>query len=170
MNSLNQRPSETVVTKEEFDALPAQGPDFLLDTARIQARQDILGRQSIRLQRAECRVPLEASQKQREEMLRATIGKWLRWQEQDHWYLVSDITVGKPSFARDMQSGIVILGAQSYPLTASFKWRGPAPKPVRIELDGRTVKQDPEHRLTLKEAMKAWNILPRGRATPQKGR
>lgn len=160
MNSSLSRQRPSVVTKQEFDALPKQGPDFLLDTAAIQKRLDARKGSPLRKCRCVFRVPQGASQHAFQEEYKKTIGRWLQWLESEGLVLHSDVAIFGPRPLRDDNTGAVILGEQEYICQAVFRHTRTA-KPLRVELNPATVKRDPEHRLTLKEAIKAWGLPPR---------
>lgn len=170
MSSSLSSPHPETFTKEEFRALPTEGPDFLLDVEAIQQRMNARAQTPFRRDTGFFQVPIDASTAAIEAKAKESIGKWINWNAKEHWELVTDVRISRPVQARDINSGAVLLGLREYRYTAGFRWRGPAPKPVRIELDPATVKRDPAHRLTLKEAMRAWNVKAVNlRASAKKG-
>ena len=72
----------------------------------------------------ECRLPVDASQRVKERMLAAAIGKWLRWQTGRGWHLVSDIHVGKARTTLDIRAKGLREGSNSCPVTGVFEYRG----------------------------------------------
>ena len=91
---------------------------ILLDWARLDVRQ---ARWSTRLEMGECRVPVDASQRVVESMLKAAIQKWLRWQEGRGRRLVSDVRVGKASSTFGTRTGTVLSHSKSYRLSGAFQ-------------------------------------------------
>ena len=140
-----------------------QGPDFLLDTAKIQASLDKRKESSLRASTMQLRVPSDATPAQIEQAAQEAIGKWVNWMSKDGYELRSDMQWNGPLPLRDETTGAVILGQKTYHIKATFQSMK-STSPVRIELNPAVVKRDPEHRLTLHEARKAWGLpLPQPR-------
>jgi hypothetical protein len=70
------------------------------------------------------------------------------------WDLASQFNVVGPFSSHDIDSNLVLLGRSEYRIRAVFKPQN-TPKPVRIEIPTGLVKRDPEHLITLAEAVKA---------------
>lgn len=142
---------------EEFDRLPRTGHDFLLDTAVIQRRLDARKDNPYRIRTVVFRAPVDCSRRVFEELKRIAGEKFLAWESQDGWELASPLRLTGPFTYHDRTNGAVLLGDSEYRWQGIFR-QTRSQKAVRLELDPATVKQDPEHRLTLKEAMRAWGI------------
>ena len=69
------------------------------------------------------------------------------------WTLISKLKVGGPFTAHDLDTGIILLDRHEYSVQGFFQFRDP--KPSRIEIPSRLVRQESEQRLTLKEALNA---------------
>ena len=91
---------------------------LFLNWARLQ---DQAG--TSRMQLCEARLPVDASERTKEKMLAASIGKWLRWQTGRGWRLVSDVTVGKSRPTLDVRRGLID-GSESREVTGLFEYRG----------------------------------------------
>ena len=158
LSRLLDRP-KTEYTWEEFRRLPRTGPDFLLDTRAIQRRLDDRKDNPYRIRTVVFRAPADCSRRVFEELKRVAGEKMLTWESKDGWELSSPLRLTGPFPYHDRGSGAVLLGEQEYRWQGIFK-QTRSPGMVRQELDPATVKQDPEHRLTVREAMKAWHVAP----------
>ena len=158
---MSNQPLKTQYTWEEFDRLPRTGPDFLLNTQRIQRRLDARKDNPYRIKTVVFRAPKDCSLRVFE-MLKKNAGeKMLAWEAKDGFVLASPLRLTGPFPYHDIDTGIVLLGDSEYRWQGIFRYER-SQKMVRQELDPATVKQDPEHRLTLKEAVKAWKVpLPK---------
>ena len=94
----------------------------------------------------------------------------LAWESKDGFELASPLRLTGPFPYHDRHSGAVLLGEEEYRWQGIFK-QTRSTEIVRQELDPATVKQAPDHRLTLKEAIKAWDVPPlKEESALQKGR
>lgn len=158
MSSSLSRPQTKTFSYGEFQALPKQGPDFLLDVAAIQARLNARAQQHMRSSETWFNLPDSASKETKRKMAHDAIGHWIRWMAQDHWALASDVRITGKTRPAMTPDNVILLGETAYQMLAVFRYAGPSPKFTRIELNPATVKQAPDHRLTLREAVKAWGL------------
>ena len=160
-SSLPSRFNKRYYTQAEFDKLPRSGPDFLLDTQRIQRRLDARKDNPYRRRMVWFRVPKEGSRRVFDLLTHSAAEKFIHHEDRDGWELVERLTITGPYPYYDPSTGLLSPGDSEYRWHGRFRQRR-TPRLVRMELDPATVKQDPEHRLTVKEAMKAWNVtLPK---------
>lgn len=134
------------------------GPAFVVDTEAARKRLAARMRTPFRTVRGLFRVPVGASNSTKESLTKTAIGKWVAWLGKEHWALVSDVSITGPYQATDADGNVPLLGVNEYRMQAAFRYSGPAPKPVRYEFPRDGVKQDPEHRLTLRDAMRVWGV------------
>jgi hypothetical protein len=99
------------------------------------------------------KVPRDASMGQYEGITRESCNKFVDMLDKQGWTLVSKLQVGGPFTAHDLDTGIILLDRHEYRVQGLFQFRDP--KPSRIEIPGRLVRQDSEQRITLKEALDA---------------
>ena len=171
MNYSSTSARAEVVTKEAFKELPKDGPDFLIDATKIQAHQDALKQQTRRWQPGFFRVPVDASGMVKKQSYEDAIGKWIGQQSRQGWLLDSGVHVRGPFKAFDESGIIPLLGIVQYEVRAVFNWdRTRSVQNIRIPINPAVVRQDPEHRLTLKEAIKAWGINPQKLHAQKAGR
>ena len=156
--ALEERKTVFGMTEEQFQALPKGEPDFLLDSAKIQARVNEQAKNPVRPDICSFTIPNDASISYCESRMSEAIGQWIAWKAKEDWSLDSDVRRIGRFPARDIETGTVILGRSEFRYWARFRYAGPTPKALRIPLNPATVRQAPDHRLTLKEAMRAWNI------------
>ena len=142
----------------DAQATTREGPSFVVDAAAIQARIDARAKTPFRIKRGLFRVPREASERVKEATAKVAIGKWIRWNEQEGWSLKSNLTVQGPFPATDAHGNIPLLDSNEYRMQGAFRYAGRSPEPIRIELPKEGVKQSPDHRLTLQEAMQVWEV------------
>ena len=66
-----------------------------------------------------------------------------------------------PYPATTPDGNMLMVGYDEYRMLATFCYTGRAPAPIRIEFPKEAVKTgEPDQRLTLREAMKVWEIPP----------
>lgn len=98
---------------------------ILIGWARLQGQPEAVAEQHV----MDARVPVDASQRVKEQMFKKMIGKWLAWNRQRGWRIVTDIHVGKPRPALNTRTGRLIEGVASYPITGFFErtreWQAP---------------------------------------------
>ena len=99
------------------------------------------------------KVPRDASMGQYEGITRESCNKFVEMLDKQGWTLVTKLQVGGPFVALDLDTGIILLDRHEYRVQGLFQFRDP--KPSRIEIPGRLVRQESEQRLTLKEALNA---------------
>ena len=99
------------------------------------------------------KVPRDASMGQYEGITRESCNKFVDMLDKQGWTLVTKLQVGGPFTAHDLDTGITLLDRHEYRVQGLFQFRDP--KPSRIEIPGRLVRQESEQRLTLKEALNA---------------
>lgn len=138
--------------------MPKGGPDFLLDVAKIQRRMNARAQQPMRFKIGVFRMPLNASTAAAERFAHDQIGTWINREAKEGWELKSDVRITGPYKAHDAEGTAELPGIGEYRVRAMFKMTRSV-NPLRIELNPATVKQDPEHRLTLKEAGRAWGVM-----------
>ncbi len=136
---------------------PSVGPDFLVDTGAVQRRMDARGRIPFRRKNALFRIPYDASPRIKDGYAQAAVGKWVVMEERDGWSLYGDIRYSGP-FPASTPDNVPMPEMEEWRMTSVFRYTGRTPKPVRIEFPKAGVKQSPDHRLTLSEAMKVWGI------------
>lgn len=134
----------------------------MLDTQAIQKRLDARRDNPYRIRTVVFRAPKGCSRRVFEQLKKAAGERMLAWESKDGWELTSPLRLIGPFPYHDRTNGILLLGDEEYRWQGIFRYTR-SQKTVRIEIDPATVKQDPEHRLTVKEAIKAWGItLPTG--------
>ena len=139
-----------------FKDLPKE-TDFLLDTGRIQKKMDRLNSQPLQRKTMTFHIPSDMRPEQRERVAKEKIGQGLRHMDREGWRLHSDLEVFGPFPCTDPVTNLPILGEREYRVRAVFQYM-PTPKPIRIPLDPRIVKQDPEHKITVKQAARALSL------------
>ena len=135
-----------------FRDLPKGGePDYLIDTARINRR--LAGRNQNPYREHICAFPMPKQISSRAFKARAkgAIETFLGTMEKSGWTLEGKLRYERREVATD-PDGKVLPECFEYRVTGLFKTR---PKPWRIEVPAGLVKQDPEHRITLREAIRA---------------
>lgn len=147
----------TQYTWQEFQQLPRTGSDFLLNTRAIQVRLDARSDNPHRIRTVVFRAPQGCSRRVFDQLKKAAGERMLTWEAKDGWELSSPLRLTGPFPYSDRNTGALVLGEEEYRWQGIFRYTR-SPKKVRIELDPATVKQDPEHKLTVQEAMKAWKI------------
>jgi hypothetical protein len=90
---------------------------------------------------------------QYEGITRESCNKFVDMLDKQGWTLTTKLQVGGPFTAHDLDTGIILLDRHEYRVQGLFQFRDP--KPSRIEIPGRLVRQESEQRLTLKEALNA---------------
>ena len=157
------------VSVEEFKKLPKQGPDFLLDVGRIQRRLNLLAQSPRRIDGGSFRIEMDASVAVMRSRWDEKMNDWISQKSRLGWTLDSGIKRKGVAKAFDPE-GKAIEGQIEVEVEAIFKYTGGTPQSVRIPLNPATVRQDTEHRLTLKEAIKAWGINPQKLHAQKAGR
>ena len=140
-----------------FKSLPACKPDFLLDVGRIQRRLNRLAQSPRRIDGGSFRIEMDASVAVMRSRWDEKMNDWISQMSRKGWTLNSGIRRKGYMKAQD-PSGKPIEGMLEVVVEAEFKYTGPTPQNVRVELNPATVKRAPDHALTLREATKAWNI------------
>ena len=165
-SSFSEQLDQSIDTVLDKSRASKAGPSFVVDTIALQRKVDRLKQMPVRSFPSFFRAPKDASQAVKEGMAKQAIGRWIRWQEQEGWHLASNVEIGLPKQATDANGNIPLLGVQEHPMRATFQYRGKAPKPLRIQFPKDGVKQSPDHRLSLREAMRVWDVSTKGLPPP----
>lgn len=131
-------------------------PEFLLDTARLNAKYAENSDNPYRLWTGTTEVPYDADPVWLKRILYDAAGRYIDAMKKRGWELMDKIRIGSPRIARD-ESGLPDLSRIEYRLRGTFKFQGP-PRTTVLELDPATVKQAPDHLITLAQARQAWGI------------
>ena len=138
---------------KDFYDLPKGGePDYLIDTARVNREMAARNRSPFRRHNCDINVPKDASPGAFRQRMKEAIETFIDALGKSGWDLASGFSFERREIAIDFEKG-VLPDHVCYRVSALFKTD---PKPVRLELPSALVKRDPEHRITLKEAMHAW--------------
>lgn len=143
-----------------LEDLSRQGPDFLLDTAAINAKRLAAVQTALHWQTGTFQVPKGVSQQVFERLKRVAALRYIDMMSKRGWTLQSKLYLDGPHRAYDIRDAVVLLDKDEYRIRAQFRKENP--KYIRTEVPRELVKQDPEHRLTVKDAMKIDGIAPRG--------
>ena len=124
-----------------------------MDTTESNQRYAARGNVPRRIKTGTFKVPRDASMGQYEGITRESCNKFVDMLDKQGWTLVSKLQVGGPFTAHDLDTSIILLDRHEYRVQGLFQFRDP--KPSRIEIPSRVVRQESEQRLTLKEALNA---------------
>ena len=132
---------------------PLRLAEFQVDTAAANQKYAARRNDPRRTKTGTFKVPRDASMGQYEGITRESCNKFVDMLDKQGWTLVTKLQVGGPFTAHDLDTGITLLDRHEYRVQGLFQFRDP--KPSRIEIPGRLVRQDSEQRITLKEALNA---------------
>lgn len=137
---------------DKFKTLPKGGePDYLIDTARLNRKLARRANNPYREHTCAFPVPKTMDRWAFERRAKQALGTFLETMEKEGWVLVSKLRFERRDGFHDLEQG-AMPDCWEYRVTGLFKT---TPKPLRIEVPPGLVKQDPEHRITLKEALRA---------------
>ena len=137
---------------EQFKELPKKELDYLLDTTALNKKMADRADNPYRWRSAGFLVNKSASMAQKEAEAKIAVAKWIEIEAKKGWTLESKVQVYKPGGpALDLATGAVLLDRESWEARGIFKTK---PQPLRLELPKGMVRQDPEQKLSLREALK----------------
>ena len=132
---------------------PLRLAEFQVDTTAANQKYAARGNDPRRVKTGTFKVPRDANMGQYEGITRESCNKFVEMLDKQGWTLVTKLQVGGPFTALDLDTGIILLDRHEYRVQGLFQFRDP--KPSRIEIPSRLVRQESEQRLTLKEALNA---------------
>ncbi len=144
-------------TWDGFSELKKQDLDYLLDTTALNKKMAMRNKNPYRWKTGSFRVPKGANKEQKVKAAKLACEKFVQAMEQQGWELKSKLQVYGPYPAFDILYNIPLLDQEELRIRGIFKTE---PKPVRIEVPPGIVRQSPDHKITLQEAMKATGIKP----------
>jgi hypothetical protein len=130
-------------------------PQFLIDTEALNAKYAKRRDDPRRMFEGAFRMPKGASAQQLERVAREAIDRFIEAMRKKGWDLYSRVSVYKADMCRDIDNpSVVLLDKDEYRARAIFKMAS-TPVRVREEVPPGLVKRDPEHTITLGEALRA---------------
>ena len=138
-------------TWEGFKGLSKQGPEFLLDIAAINARTRQAATTALRWHTGTFKVPVDVSGPVFDRLKRIAGERWREMMAKRGWTLRSKLYLEGPFPCFDLRDQVVLPGHREYRIRGTFQKDNP--QPVRYEVPKDLVKQDSEHRVSLKAAM-----------------
>ncbi len=144
-------------TWDGFSDLKKEEADYLLDTTSINKRLKDKQKSPYRMRVGSFQLPKGIQGEMKDRACDKAVKSFLLAFEKQGLDLASKVQVYGPFPCYDIRSNILLLDKEEWRARALFKTK---PKPMRIELPPGIIKRDPEHRITLKEAMKIEGITP----------
>jgi hypothetical protein len=138
---------------KSWDSLKRKKPDFLLDTARINAKYARRKDNPLRIRTGSFHLPKEMKGPTLVRAQDGATGAFVRAFEQRGWVLQDHVQLEGP-FQAYTEARLPILDKYEWRCAGTFKGVQ-TQEEVRIELPPGIVRRDPEHEITLKEAIKA---------------
>lgn len=123
-------------------------PSLLLDVPKIQKRIDKEKENPYRIKVGTFHTPIDMGRDMFEYTFALKVRIFMEAMSKEGWELASKVVLEGPFEAHDPYTLLLIPGQQEYRVKAVFKYRGPTPQTVRVELDPAEVKQAPDHVLT----------------------
>lgn len=134
-----------------FHKLPKEGPDLLLDTRAINERLAKRAGNPYRWKVGSFHLPRDITGRALEISCRRAGDRFIAAMAKQGWTLKSRLQVWKQNdWAQEPMTGAFLLGMAEYRVRGVFATE---PKPLRFEVPREIVKQDPDHKLSLSEAV-----------------
>jgi hypothetical protein len=140
-------------SSKSWDSLKRKQPDFLLDTTKINTKYARRKDNPLRIRTGSFHLPKEMKGRTLEKAQDGAMGAFVQAFEQRGWVLQDRVQLEGPFQART-EDRIPILGTNEWRCVGTFKGVQ-TQQDIRIELPPGIVRRDPEHEITLKEAIKA---------------
>jgi len=144
-------------TWDGFSKLKKDDLDYLLDTTALNKKMAARKGNPYRWLTGSFHVPKGVSADQRKRVADTACGKFVEAMEKQGWKLESKLQVYGPYPALDLLTQVILLDMDEVRIRGIFSTH---PKPVRLELDPGMVRQDPEQKSTLQDAIKATGMRP----------
>ena len=129
-------------------------PDYLLDTAAINAKYASRADNPRRFRTGVFRVPFDCVGGLLRGICEDKAKRFVSDLFKQGWELEGNVQMGNPRVAHD-EYGLPDLSEREITVCGVFKFQGKN-RIVSLELDPASVKQAPDHVLTVAEARKAW--------------
>ena len=129
-------------------------PQFLLDTAAINEKYSKVAADPRRWWTGVFRAQSDLQGPALQRKTYESCGRFIEAMGKRRWDIVGEGHVYGPYKTHDLDSSLVILGEVEYKIRAVFRLAD-TPKTLRTEVPTGLIRRDPEHRLSLKEAVKA---------------
>ena len=126
--------------------------DCSIDTTAINAKYAKLRENGLRWHEGTFRLPKGLQKDTLRKALMEAGWKFIASREKQGWDFTDQMDIQGPVAARDMVSGAVVTDEDEYTFRGVFKT---VPKPLRTEIPIGLVKQDPEHIVSVQEALRA---------------
>ena len=137
--------------------LPKEDLDYLLDTTALNKKLAQRKDSPYQWLIGSFHVPKFASPEQKKKVSKTACDKFVDGMEKQGWKLESKLQVFGPYPALDLLTQVILLDMDELRIRGIFARE---PKPVRIELDPRMVRQDPEQKSDLITEIKATGMRP----------
>jgi len=131
--------------------------DYLLDTTALNKRMVDGKDNPFRWRVGTFHIPKGMSKEQKEKASKLACDKFIQAMARQGWELKSKIQIYGPYPAFDLVLQVPLLDMEEIRIRGIFATE---PKPVRIEVPPELVRRDPEHKISLNEALKATGIKP----------
>lgn len=143
------------MTWGEFEELPTEGLNYLLDITALNERYENSKDNPYRWQVGSFRVPKWITREERKRICKVAIDKWIGAIEERGWQLKSKVQVynGQP-FGYDIMTGVTMLDQEELRVRAIFK-NILSPKSIKIEIPL------PDDKTSLEDAMNAYGVKSR---------
>ena len=129
-------------------------PEFLLDTVAINAKYRKRREDPRRQWTGTTQVDADCQGEMLKRRLYEVTNRFLIAMQKRDWELYSKVHITGPFRAYDFNSALPILGKVEYHLRATFKLTAPL-RPLPLEIPTGLIKRDPEHTITLRDALRA---------------
>ena len=129
-------------------------PQFLIDTVAINRKYAAMKHDPRRWWTGVFQAPVGCSDGQRRRLAYDACGRWIEAMKKRRWDLVGRVSMYGPRRAHDINTNITLLDREEYILRAVFKLAD-TPVTELIEIPTGLIKRDPEHTITLHEAIAA---------------
>ncbi len=128
-------------------------PQFLLDTAAINEKYSKVAADPRRWWTGVFRTQSDLQGPTLQRKVYESCGRFIEAMSKRRWDIVGECHVYGPYASHD-EANLVVLGEVEYKIRAIFRLAD-TPKSERTEIPPGLVRQDPEHRISLKEAVRA---------------
>lgn len=135
-------------TFEGFEKLPKKHPGFGVDVGELQKKYGTGDNR--RVARGSFRIPLGASQRVAAQITRQAGYRWIEAMKKQGWELISEVRANDRGLRADPITYELMHGFQFVATFAKVN-----AKPARLEIPLGIVKRESDHRISLREAVKA---------------